>query len=233
MKFALSNSAIVDCDFRSLVRRSSELGFNGVELSNQLASSLGPSDVRSILADASQHLACVCSSARFRGNALADNEAAAQVRDCLELAGHLGCHTVKLGDAEPNHRESVMTTISRLANWLAPLADLAGDRGMTILIENGVTLSTARPLWFLAEQLNHSAVGICWNIQRSHSAGENPAVTVPTLNHRIRCVKTTQPDIREPLLRLKGIGYTGWIVFAGGASDAETFINPLRSGRSP
>jgi sugar phosphate isomerase/epimerase len=225
MKFALSSPAVEYTDLVSLAERCRTLGYDGVDLQHPAISA---PELRQIFENTSVQIACINVTNHFTQNVPADIKIANALRTVLELAHHTGCHIVKIPDAQPSTRQSVMTTISAMADWLRPLATLASDLGINLLIENGSTFSTARPLWMLTERLDHSAIGICWNVDQTIAAGESPAVTVPTLNSRIRYVQMTAEINQEAITRLRGIGYTGWIAFHGNPTDAEAFLNATR-----
>ena len=226
MKFALTNSAVDQKDLPALAERCRALGFDGIDCDYSPAS---PTEVRQIFTDAAIQISSIAAAAQFTQDSRIDLQAANALRAALDTAGHLGCHLVKIPDAAPVKRQSIMDTISAMADWLKPLADAAADRGISILVENGSTLATARPLWMLMERVDHPAVGICWNVDSTLAAGERLAVTVPTLNSRIRYVRISNRDVSETITRLRGIGYGGWVSFTGPLADAEQFLLAIRA----
>jgi sugar phosphate isomerase/epimerase len=226
MKFALCSPAVEYKDLVALAERCRTLGYDGVDLQSP---TIPAAELRQIFQNTSAQIACITVTNRFIQNVPADLKTTDAVRSALDLAHHTGCHLVKIPDPQPSVRQSAMTTISAMADWLRPLAILASDLGINLLIENGPTFSTARPLWMLTERLDHPAIGVCWNVQETIAAGESPAVTVPTLNSRIRYVQMTAGIGHDAIIRLRGIGYTGWIAFHGDSADAEAFLNTTKS----
>lgn len=226
MKFAFSQPLGPDCDARSMAARCVALGYDGIELqiSNPLEINATAADeLRQSISEAAKQIACVSSAICFECNGQKRAKSAADLRAQIEFAQLLDCRQVKMLDVEPS-RQSLMAASSAFADWLLPLADHAANRGIQILIENARTFRVARPLWSLMERLNHPAIAVCWNITNSIAAGERPAVTVPTLNSRIRYVRTSNIEIHEPLIRLMGIGYTGWVTLLPPPDNMDKFL---------
>jgi sugar phosphate isomerase/epimerase len=209
MKSALTIPASFSA-WPSLPERCKAVGCTGIELHRDI-----PLDIARPLIDAGLHIACINTDTHFTGNASADHTAAEVIKSTIEHARHLSCHLITLGDARPARHESLRDTIAALAEWIAPLATQAADAGITLALENGPTLAHARDLWTLIERIDHPSVGIAWNVPATLGAGEPLAVTAPTLNSRIRYVRLENTDPTEPLIRLRGIGYQGWIAKNG------------------
>lgn len=190
-----------------LIERAQREKYDGIELPCYVTN---PSEARATLEQSGLLAACLAFEGHFTGNADSDRKAAEQLHNCLQTAVHLGCHLVKIADPRISKRQDIMSTIAALADWLRPLANHAADHGITLLLENGPDLATARALWLLAERLEHPAFGIYWHVDHSLTAGESAAVVIPTLNTRIRYVRMSQSD-PQIISRLKGIGYQGWI----------------------
>lgn len=229
MKFALSSQAVPDCDISTLFQKAREFGFGGIDLDPMEA--FPTEAVRQAGLTANIQIACIAPSVTFTGQKNSDVNAASELRACMDKAMHLGCHRISFPDASRIQNQDPLLTISALADWLAPLADDAANRGLTLLIEN-CSFPTARPLWSLMERLDHSSVGICWNIANSIAAGESPAITVPTLNSRIRYVRANTA-MGDAMIRLMGIGYDGWVSFAGNSADATQFLSLARQPAKP
>ena len=80
----------------------------------------------------------------------------------------------------------------------------------------------------ILDRLSHPSIACCWDVANAAMIGEPPSVSVPTLNSRIQYVqvkdaklgplgasfcKLGEGDIQveKLLIRLRGIGYQGWI----------------------
>lgn len=175
--------------------RAASLGFDAVEVHLPRPTGDDPA-AGSILADrdlvklvfeqAKVRLAGLSASLQFRGRG--HDDAAPAVRRVLDLAKRLDCPLVRVLDTavQPGHNHA--TAALELAERLIPLADHAGDAGVTLLIHNALTFRTAPDMWRLIEQVNHPALAVAWDPLASAVAGEDPMVAVPVLNSRIQQV---------------------------------------------
>ncbi len=249
MKFAFSTECCPEWDFPIIAGKARGFGCDGVEISG----AAGPSDMpgrlslddpaadRQVLAvfrSASIDIACVAAPARLTGDQRADPTNAAALRRWIDLAADLDCPRVMLRDPEPRRGVSGLAAGAALAAWVAPIADHALTRGVTLVVCNDATLTSARLMWGMLERLRHPAVACCWDLYRAAQAGESPSVSVPTLNSQIRYARlggmaagSHAPAPREPesisdvqlfLTRLRGIGYGGYVTVAGPTGLAAT-----------
>ena len=109
------------------------------------------------------------------------------------------------------------------------LGNAAADQGITLVLENGPTLRHGSHS--VGNRWNASTIppsSIRRNIDHSRQAGEIEAITGPTLNSRIRYVRTATPGVHEAMIRLKGIGYQGWVEYSGSADRSEEFLKAAR-----
>jgi sugar phosphate isomerase/epimerase len=121
------------------------------------------------------------------------------------------------------------------------MGELAGERDLTVVIENTPYFQKARDFWLMLESLDSPSVGVSWNLLSAAQAGETPFVSVPTLGSRIKnaqvadaILKSTPPSyarlgegdlpVEAFVKRLLGIGYRGFITVdysAGKLADAD------------
>jgi hypothetical protein len=248
MKFAFNTESCPEWDFPTIAGMAREYGYDGVEISGAAGGSgaLGrltlddPASNLEILGAftaASIDVACVAAPVRLSGDRRADGQNAAALRRWIDLAAELTCPRVMIRDPEPRRGMSGTAAGMALGEWLAPIADHALGRGITLVVCNDATLTSARLMWTMLERLRHPAVACCWDIHnaaraystgstdstsspqaRSGQAGESPAVSVPTLNSQIRyaCVGTV-PALAVPTPREPGSG-----------CDVQLFLTRLR-----
>lgn len=234
MNFAFTSASCPAWGFQTLADRAAEYGYDGVEIHGSLSES-APSAANILLTDparaadlfAARKLGICCLSSV--GTTHQDDRAAEQVRRLIDTAAQISCPMVLVPDAlVPAGRNRSAAAIA-LAQWLGPLADYAAGRQVTLVVANAVSFRGARQMWLLMEMLHHPAAGVCWDVLSAATIGEAPAVSVPTLNSRIRHVHVSdarldaagptptppgegQVPIEDLLRRLRGIGYGGWIV---------------------
>lgn len=239
IQFAFSSLACSAWDFVSLAGKAKEFGYDGVELSgspNDLTPTASnvflsdPRKVRDTFAEKGIKIAALSSSIAMTGNKKDDARLAKDVMRFIETAQSVGAEMVKVLDTSVRPGQTRADAGLALGAWLSPLADFAGDRGICLLVENAISFRQAREMWLLMEQLNHPAIGCCWDLLNAGLIGESPLISVPTLNSRISYVQmkdalitSAGPELCELgkgdlqvekfLIRLRGIGYSGWITF--------------------
>lgn len=237
MKFAFSTVACPAWDFDTVARSAREFGYDGVEirthsdesaLAASNASLTDPAKLRALFAYYRVEIACLSTSISFAKSPKIDAGRGAELRGHVDGAAALGCPFVKLFDASVRPGQSHSTVAVAMGRWLRPLADYAGERGVTLLVENALSFRHARHLWELIEQVGSPSVAVCWDVLSAALAGENPATSIPTLNGRIQCVHLKdaglesggasfrtlgEGDLGLPRLinRLRGIGYKGYL----------------------
>lgn len=238
MKIAFSTASVPAWDVGTTLARAKAMGFDGVELGH------APDDLADVARVAKEMgvgIACLCTPASYTGRGYEDRVAGGVIESAVDAARALGCPCVRILDpAEGRLGESGLI---RFGDFLAPLADYALQRDVTLLVENARSLRTARQLWTLLDRLNHPSLGVCWNVRSAVLAGESPQISVPVLNTRIHHVRLADARIDDrgvtavqfgdgqfpiPALlnRLRGIGYGGYVSVAYGdlGENAEAFL---------
>ncbi|MCY2953750.1 MAG: sugar phosphate isomerase/epimerase [Planctomycetota bacterium] len=238
MKFAFSTIACPTGSFETIVAKAKSFAYDGVEIRGQLhekpltAADIfqsDPADIRSLFSAANLQIACLSSSISLTGHRKADPQAAADLRQYIDTAQNLACPLVRILGTRVQGGQSLTESAAALGRWLLPLAHYAADHQVTLAIENVFPFSRASEIWMVLEALHHPALAVCWNLLWAAQAGEQPAISIPVLNSRIRCVRVTDATfdptttycklgqgalpIQKLLARLQGIGYAGWISY--------------------
>jgi len=242
MKFAFSTVAAPAWDFDTILARAKEYGYDGVEiraLADRTAANpllVDPARLRKQFADGAVELCCIATSIAMTQDKSTDARQADELRNWIDLAKQLGCPIVKIFDVQVKPGSVIMPWKGQsrfgagiaLSDWLAPLADYAGERGVILAVENALSFRNAKELWTVIDRLNHPSIGIAWDLFNAAIVGEGPAYSVPTLNSKIvytqvkdakfgplgaTYVKVGEGDVqvRNFLRRLRGIGYEGYI----------------------
>ena len=219
MKLAISTSATARWSVQETIACAKRLGVEGVELD----SLPDPPDVVARAArDAGIELACLGTRAAFADRDVDDLVSGGIVRAAIDVAREMGCRLVRMSDiAAGRAREAAVV---RFGEFLLPLADYALERAVTLVVENALSLRTARAMWGVMDRLSHPALGVCWDAASARAAGETPYQSVPVLNSRIRHVHVrdvgaageVQPGGGEAAIaalvtRLRGVGYAGFL----------------------
>lgn len=224
MKFAYSSAAVPGWGIADVIGRATGMGFDGVELAGPIGSEAG--EIGRAAKEAGIEIACLSTSAAYRGQVTDDCVSGGVVEAAINAARETGCRCVRMLDAVPGREADVVG----FGKFLRPLADYALGAGVTLLVENALTLRTARALWTVLDPLQHSAVGVSWNLLAATAAGESPYVSVPVLNSRIRYVRTGEATVgsrevpvKSLMERLRGIGYQGY-VSVGYGDEGEAYL---------
>ncbi len=137
-----------------------------------------------------------------------------EVRKCIDAAVEIGCPMVKIS-APTIEGGSVADAAIGLSDWLGALAERA--TAVRIVLRNAGSFRTAAAMWKILDRLGN-IVGCCLDVDSAAAAGESSAVAVPVLNSRIHLVQVGRMDAAERVVkRLRGIGYGGYILIAGGS----------------
>jgi len=238
MKFAFSTESCPD--LLSIARKAREYGYDGVEVSGSAGAARSPTtvalddptrnrEVHQAFNAAGVEIACIAAPVRMTGDRHADGPNAEALRRWIDLAAELACPRVMIRDPELRRGISGIAAGIVLGDWLAPLADHALTRNVSLLVCNESALTSARLMWTMLERMGHPAVGCCWDIANAAKVGESPSVSVPTLNSQIRYARigdiapasetamSGEPghaSLQLFLTRLRGIGYDGYVTAA-------------------
>ncbi|MDB5298055.1 MAG: xylose isomerase [Phycisphaerales bacterium] len=169
------------------------------------------------------------------------------LRRAIDLAGRLRCPFVRVLVAAVPPGSALAEAAVRVADWLVPLADHAAGAGTTLLVRNALAFRMAGPLWRVIDQADHPALGVAWDPLAAAVAGEEPGLSVPTLNSRIRLVVLRDARLAGPAggrrveslcrpgegdlplktlaARLRGVGFDGPVVVAYPA-DLPSDVGP-------
>jgi sugar phosphate isomerase/epimerase len=237
MKFAFSTVSCPAWDFDTVVARAAEYGYDGVEIrafSNESVLTAAnvflsdPQKVRRLFEEKNLEICCLASSIAMTQEKKRDRAIADDLRRHIDTAQQIGCPVVKIFDTQARPGWSRANIGNLLGDWLMPLADYAGDRGVIIGIENALSFRNAKELWAIVDRMNHPSVGVAWDLFNAAMVGEGPAYSVPTLNSKIvytqvkdaklgplgaTLVKIGEGDckVRDFLRRLRGVGYEGYV----------------------
>lgn len=242
MILALNTALIADGDLAAVPPRAAELGYAAVEVHLPSPGGENPA-AGSIVADRDLvHLAFERSGITLSGLSAAlsfadggNDPAPDAVRRVIDLAARLRCPRVRVLDVRIGPGTNHAAAILRFADQLLPLADHAADAGVSLLIQNAISLRSAVAMWRLLEQADHPSLGCAWDPLASMTIGEDPMVAIPTLNKRIQQVQLRDAtmtdgggssraarrvvslqrlgqgelDLRRSIDRLRGIGFAG------------------------
>ena len=194
--------------------------------------------VRSLFKYHQIEIACLSSSIAMSGKAKADRQRAEELKQFIDTASAIGCPLVKLFDAmvAPGGFFTPAGLMNRgrasmalaLSDWLLPLGDYAAQRGVTIVVENALSFRDSKEMWMILDRLAHPSIACCWDLFNAALIGEPPSVSVPTLNSKIQYTQVKDAklgplgasycklgegdvQVEKFLIRLKGIGYEGWV----------------------
>jgi sugar phosphate isomerase/epimerase len=213
MKIALTSRAVPQWDHRTLAARAAALRYDAIELTHPVAED--PAALRETFQTAGVVVACLATGISMPPRRRERPRAADDLRSAIDAAAGLGCGCLSLAAPSVPAGQTVGAVAAEMGEWLPAVADLAAERGVTLLIENALHCRRARDLWSLLEAVNHPAVAAAWNLAEATRAGESPAVSVPTLNLRIQYVRVRLSEGGEPVedfvRRLKGVGYGGHV----------------------
>ena len=194
--------------------------------------------IRSLFKYHGIEIACLSSSIAMSGRPKVDRQKAEELKQFIDTAVAIGCPLVKVFDAMvvPGgffSRAGMMnrgraSTALALGDWLLPLGDYAAERGVIIVVENALSFRDAKEMWMILDRLSHPSIACCWDLFNAALIGEAPAISVPTLNSKIQYTQIKDAklgslgasycklgegdvQVQKFLIRLKGIGYTGYV----------------------
>jgi sugar phosphate isomerase/epimerase len=239
MKFAFSTVACPKWDFETIASRAKEYGYDGVEIRGFLDESIltasnvfltDPKKLRAMFKYHGLEVACLSSSIAFHQHRKRDAAAIEQARQFIDTASELGCGFVKLFDTEVRPGQSRGAAAVAMGDWLLPLGDYAAERNVVIVVENALSFRNSKEMWMMLDRISHPSIACCWDLFNASQIGEDPSVSVPTLNSKIQYTQVKDAAIgplganyaklgegtvpvRKFIIRLKGIGYESWVSF--------------------
>lgn len=237
IKLAFSTVACPDWTLEEVARKAQEMGYQGVELrtlgagGSSLASDpalTDPQKAGKILKAFGIEPVCLSTSVALNHRAESASRAAGwEAQNYVDMAVALGCPFVRFFGYEVKPGDSRQAAMQRIADRVGLLVDYAGEKGVTVLLENAGSFNKAKEWWWLFNLVDHPMLGLCWNVANAAAAGESPSISVPVLNQRIRLAKVKDTVVGEgsgfvPLgegtvgidqfiRRLLGIGYEGYV----------------------
>ncbi|HEY8668550.1 MAG TPA: sugar phosphate isomerase/epimerase [Tepidisphaeraceae bacterium] len=236
MKFAFSTISCPTWDVPTILSRAREYGYDGVEIRGFLdepnltrVNLFSETDaIRDAFAQAGVQIACLASSVAMTANKRRNKLLADEVRTYVDTAVQVGCPMVKIFDTQVWPGQSRASAGVILGDWLVPLGDYAAERDVLIVVENQLSFRSAKEMWAILDRLSHPSIAAAWDVFNAATIGESPYLSVPTLNSRIQYTQVKDAKlgslgatycklgegdvpVKKFLLRLRGIGYTGWI----------------------
>ena len=227
MKFAFSSVSPPTAD---TFARAREAGYDGVEVGG----ADDPVRLREAARAAGMEIACLASNFEIPAKAGARSRATPEVERLIEIAAAMGSANLRLRVAVLRRGQSAGAFAAEVRDWLVPLAERAGERGVTILIENAPPFARSRDLWTLLDLIDHPNVGAAWDLGSAARVGETPYMAVPTLNSRIRYVVVGEGEagVHNLLDRLRGIGYGGYVAVRSSGEGQVVGLAGLRAGEA-
>jgi sugar phosphate isomerase/epimerase len=225
MKFACSTLAAPNPELRALAGRAREMGYDGIELSMPV----------SAFDAAGLEIACIASAIEMSAGRRKRAAGSAELKALIETAASVNCRRVRILGARLAAGQNANSLAAEMGQWLLPAAHYAGERGVTILVQNALAFRKSRDLWMLLESIGHPNVAACWDLTAATQAGESPYVSVPTLNTRIQYAIVREGDaaLENFLTRLRGIGYGGYVTVEGPLDRLGEALRKLRDWTKP
>ena len=198
MRLAFSTAIDPTWDLSAVTTKAQALGYDGVEVFLPNAPGTGDPAAGTPLSErdlvrlgferAGVAVAGVAASLYYSGDAARDAATADAVRRLIDLAARVRAPHVRILDAAVPPGVEPGAAGLRYLDWVVPLADHAARGGVALLVQNALAHRTARRVWAVIDQADHPALGVAWDPLAAASAGESYAVSIPTLNSRIRHV---------------------------------------------
>jgi sugar phosphate isomerase/epimerase len=242
VNFAFSTAIEPAWDLPAVTAIAKELGFGGIEVQLPRAAEPDPAAgsplqdrdlVRLAFEQAGVQLVAIATSLYFTGENRGDLATSDAVNRVIELAARVKCTRVTVLDIAVPPRMPRFDGMMRLADRLTPLAELAGDAGICLLVQNALSFRSAADIWRVIEQASHPALAVAWDPLASALAGDPATLPVQVLNSRIRHVVLRDASLlgsgndrrleslrplgggalmlAKVLERLRGIGYADWM----------------------
>lgn len=233
----------------TIVEQAAALGYDGVELRGlggklhlpelpELADD--PAAVKQLLQQARVQLVCLASAASFESHSRrALDRSRRKLTETIELAARLECPYVRifLGQAQGTEHRG---TLSRVADQLRPIAEVAARYRTAILVENAGDFLGSDDLWYVLDAVSHPAILGSHNPLRARLRGERPTTSVPRLSRRLAVFRMADGafdegghflnhelpgrgscELDRAIDLLKGVCFAGWLMFEWPKARAE------------
>jgi sugar phosphate isomerase/epimerase len=239
IKLAFSTVACPEWSLEEAAKQASAMGYQGLELRTLDAGPTGgalasdpalsePAKVRATLKAAGVEAVCLSTSiALHHADTTAARHAMNAAEAAVERAAAIGAPMVRFFGNELRPGDLRQACQTRIAERLKHLAERGMNAGVQVLVENGGSFAKSKEWWWIFNLVDHPMAGVCWNVANAAAAGESSAVSVTTLNSRIRLAKVKDTFVGEGtgfvqlgdgtvgiemfIKRLLGIGYDGYI----------------------
>ncbi|TWT44769.1 Xylose isomerase-like TIM barrel [Phycisphaerae bacterium RAS1] len=167
----------------------------------------------------------------------------------IRLAGQIGGATILMRvDGGGLNRDVILRQAVEALNRLC---GLAGEAGVTVLLENSGVAAASRELWFLQDAVGSASLRVCWNTALPLAAPQPvdpPTIALKRLAPSLAVVRLalervvaeaagqrrTEDGVFEPAVvaadeidilhvveLLRGIAYSGWILLSPSAREAD------------
>lgn len=227
IKLAFSTVACPQWTLEEVAKKAKEYGYEGVELrtldgSAGIASDPALSDakkVRDVLRVFAIEPVCISTSVALHHSDTTDaRNAMVLANRYLQMAADMGCPYVRFFGHEVRPGDSRQSAMQRIAERMNELARKGSSLGVQVLMENAGSFNRAKEWWWIFNLVDHPMTGLVWNVANAAAAGESAAVSVSTLNSRIRLAKVKDTNVGE------GSGYTA---LGEGTVGIENFVKRL------
>lgn len=260
MKIGFSTLACPGWDLRTVIAKAVEFGYSGVEIRGlggrldltgvpELAGN--PESTRQMFAAAEIDLVCLSTSCTLDSK---DRKKVARSREeiCeyIDLASRLGCPYVRMFPGDKQSGDTRESALARIGSELAKVAPYAGEKRVTVLVQNAGDFSNSADLWYLCDYVSHPGVKACWNLATAMMQLDRPTVALPRLGNKIGMVHVCDAEFDEQgfmrggykmlgegnievaraIELLRGMCYAGYLMFEwprlwdGSLADAETAL---------
>ncbi len=260
MKIGFSTLACPGWDLRTVVAKAAEFGFSGVEIRGlggrldltslpELAGN--PESTRQLFAAAEVDLVCLSTSCTLDSK---DRRKVARAREelceTIDLASRLGCPFVRMFPGEKQSGDTRESALARIGAELGKIAPYAGEKRVTVLVQNAGDFANSADLWFLCDYVSHPGIKACWNLATAMLQLDRPTVSLPRLGSRIGMVHVCDAEfddqgfmrggyrmlgegnveVGRAIELLRGMCYDGYLMFEWprlwepSLADAETVL---------
>lgn len=245
MKPAFSTVACPDWTLEQVAASARQFGYLGVELrtfgygSTHLACDPGltsASKVRAIFGAVGVEIISLASSLRFDEpisppligrTFIFDQESSVRRGKALvDMAVQLECPYVRVFGFEVVNNDSLNTTIARIADRLGKVVDYARNSGVSILLENGGSFSTAAGMSQILDAVDHPLLNASYSLAVAREAGEAAINGVNVLGEKLRMIKVKdfadglpcalgegEFEAKESFLAVRAAGFKEWAVY--------------------